>query len=639
MATTRLHIYYGERPVPLRGDYVSMHSCHYTAVNLIMPVQLQHVKECVVQLWQMNPSSCDVILEGVRPILLADKNVYVHKLCDLHSEGAWRAYVRKAIERNFELAVFAACMRRSNDDEAGPSRAGNVDLDDVIVGMQQAHIGQDHTIDEEVEAEPMDEEVHAEAGGEEVHTEGIAEEIDVEAMADPEDEVGAEDDDDPSPAIKFFRLLGTLNSNIAEYEQLSRCGYADSDIQIGQTFRNKEEVVHFIGTFAVNTRREHYVKRTEPTGYEVQCVREGTCPFYVRAHKPKGERHFIIVRYTPHTCTEAGVRNVNRLVDAKYVAQTVLHLVQDDVELKPRTIMSAVQSSTGMEVDYRTAWRARRKAIQMLFGTFEESYNWAPRLLQKISMTNPGTEWAIDQECITTQDGTMDWDNRILNRLFWSFGQCIQAFTYCAPVLCVDGTFLTGKYHRVLLTALAADANNQILPLAFAIVDAETYDSWLWFLSAVKEKVVRDRPRVCLVSDRNAGLLSALEDMKSGQAQTAWHDLETRWCMRHLGANFYSMCKSKKLVKKFKIMCLQNQLRKFQALWNDIQQSTVKLVAEEEAQGQGLPDAHGQGGPIVRRGMVTLAQWMAQKPAARWALAHDTEGARYDNSERLNQIL
>jgi hypothetical protein len=35
-------------------------------------------------------------------------------------------------------------------------------------------------------------------------------------------------------------------------------------------------------------------------------------------------------------------------------------------------------------------------------------------------------------------------------------------------------------------------------------------------------------------------------------------DLETRWCMRHLAANFYSKFKNKDWLKPFKRMCMQN---------------------------------------------------------------------------------
>src|SRR5438552_5359115 len=145
--------------------------------------------------------------------------------------------------------------------------------------------------------------------------------------------------------------------------------------------------------------------------------------------------------------------------------------------------------------------------MKMLFGGFKESFNHAPRLLRKISITNPGTQFAMADEPIRLDDGSYTMENRYLIRLFWSFGQCIEGFRHCRPVLCVDGTFLSGKYHGTLLTALSADANNKILPIAFAYVDSENNDSWLWFLTLIKTRVVGHRQRVCVISDRHAGIL------------------------------------------------------------------------------------------------------------------------------------
>jgi hypothetical protein len=63
--------------------------------------------------------------------------------------------------------------------------------------------------------------------------------------------------------------------------------------------------------------------------------------------------------------------------------------------------------------------------------------------------------------------------------------------------------------------AIAADANNQLLPIAYALVESENKDSWLWFQSCVKIGVVKERKGVCIISDRNTGLLSALEIIKA----------------------------------------------------------------------------------------------------------------------------
>ena len=105
--------------------------------------------------------------------------------------------------------------------------------------------------------------------------------------------------------------------------------------------------------------------------------------------------------------------------------------------------------------------------------------------------------------------------------------------------------------------AIAADANNQLLPIAYALVESENKDSWTWFLSCLKLGVVKKRAGVCIISDRNTGLLSALEIVKQSSDPTwGWPDLETRWCMRHLAANFFSRFKNKDLFKQFKRMCM-----------------------------------------------------------------------------------
>ncbi|XP_062218620.1 uncharacterized protein LOC133918660 [Phragmites australis] len=307
--------------------------------------------------------------------------------------------------------------------------------------------------------------------------------------------------------------------------------------------------------------------------------------------------------------------------------------------------MGEVHTKTGMLINYHTAWRAKQKALKMLFGSFEESYNNAPRLLQKIAMTNPGTQWAMADEPIRLDDGSYSTTDRYLIRLFWSFGQCIEAFRHCRPVVCVDATFLSGKFHGTLMTAMAADANNQIIPLAFAMVESENNDSWLWFLTLVRTRVVGNRERVCVISDRNKGLLHALDVLHdSTNCSIAWPDVERRWCMRHLGANLYTRYRSKSLVKRFKGLCLQNQQAKFNEIWRELNETTRKMMADQQAGEDQLRAQMVGGQTIVSRSRGTFSQWIAGKPAERWALIHDTHGARYsimttNIAEAFNNVL
>ena len=78
----------------------------------------------------------------------------------------------------------------------------------------------------------------------------------------------------------------------------------------------------------------------------------------------------------------------------------------------------------------------------------------------------------------------------ILLRAFFYIGACVRAFIYSLPVLCIDGTFLTGKYKGTILTAIGIDYNKQIVLIAFAFVENENTESWYWFLERLKIHVV-----------------------------------------------------------------------------------------------------------------------------------------------------
>ncbi|GFP91427.1 hypothetical protein PHJA_001286700 [Phtheirospermum japonicum] len=63
--------------------------------------------------------------------------------------------------------------------------------------------------------------------------------------------------------------------------------------------------------------------------------------------------------------------------------------------------------------------------------------------------------------------------------------------------------------------AVTVDANQQVVPLAYAVVDSQSYSSWHWFLHMVATHIIRDIEGVCLISDRHAGLAKSvkLKDM------------------------------------------------------------------------------------------------------------------------------
>jgi hypothetical protein len=63
----------------------------------------------------------------------------------------------------------------------------------------------------------------------------------------------------------------------------------------------------------------------------------------------------------------------------------------------------------------------------------------------------------------------------------------VAGFAHCRPIISVDGTFLTGKYKGTLMTVVGMTAKNQLLSLAFALVESENNESWRWFFGLVRK--------------------------------------------------------------------------------------------------------------------------------------------------------
>ena len=206
----------------------------------------------------------------------------------------------------------------------------------------------------------------------------------------------------------------------------------------------------------------------------------------------------------------------------------------------------------------------------------------------------------------------------------------------------MDGTFLTGKYKGQILTAIGVDANNQILPLAFAFVEGENRLSWLWFFRHMKYGVVGTRPNVCIIHDRHKGILSAIKTLQQDQDDAFyWPDMQNRWCMRHMGANFYSYFKSKTLMNMFKRLCKQNQTRKFHTLWRELDANTRGHLEEEgkkppkddDTPPKRLPPLGELDPPGLRRRssrhIKCFSHWIEAEPKEKWSLLYDTNGSRY----------
>ncbi|XP_025679105.1 uncharacterized protein [Arachis hypogaea] len=220
---------------------------------------------------------------------------------------------------------------------------------------------------------------------------------------------------------------------------------------------------------------------------------------------------WVIRRYNgSHTCTRATISQDHAKLDSITIAEAIKPLVEADPSLKVKSVIAEVQS----KFNY-TAMCHKEPSAVVHFETMP-----------------------------AYQGDDLVGHIRVLHRVFWSYYPCIRAFRHCKPVVQVDGTHLYGKYKGCLLVAVSQDGNNNIVPIAFAIVERETSDAWHFFLSNLRQHVVT-RDGVGLISDRHESINAAVE-----RSNGAWSPPRAfhMFCIRHIESNF---------LRKFKAPYLQ----------------------------------------------------------------------------------
>ena len=179
----------------------------------------------------------------------------------------------------------------------------------------------------------------------------------------------------------------------------------------------------------------------------------------------------------------------HKQLTSEFIAYRLSNSISTLPTMSVQHVIDLVKAIFHYKVKYGKACKAQQAAFKMLYGNWEEAYNRLPRLLLAMAATNPGMVHVVEphgHQTLIHNGRTI----RVFGRAFWAFEQCVRAFEHCRPVIAIDGTFLTGQYKGTLLVAIASDANNRVLPLAFALVEVKNNDNWEWFLRQLRTRVL-----------------------------------------------------------------------------------------------------------------------------------------------------
>lgn len=294
-------------------------------------------------------------------------------------------------------------------------------------------------------------------------------------------------------------------------------------LQVGLVFANSSMYRKALRQYAVRKGIQLKFEKNEKRRITAICKRK--CGWRIHASLMRKSTAFQIKSFKgePHKCP----RNyVNKSANSTYLAHKYLEIFLEDPTMPIRSFKKRVRREVKVYAHRQKLYRAKRKAIEMIQGNIHEQYPKLRQYCHEILKTNPGSTAVLKVQ------GPPLYRHPRFQRIFVMFDAMKRGFLEgCRPVIGLDACFLKGPYGGQLMAAIGRDGNNQMFPLAFAVVEIECRESWSWFLELLMNAFgSADLGTYSFISDRQKGLVESF--------QILMPSTEHRFCVRHLYANF-----------------------------------------------------------------------------------------------------
>ncbi|XP_059294645.1 uncharacterized protein LOC132047646 [Lycium ferocissimum] len=177
------------------------------------------------------------------------------------------------------------------------------------------------------------------------------------------------------------------------------------------------------------------------------------------------------------------------MCNAKFLSKHYKNRITEQPNIRIFKFQQLIREELNIHVGKTLCRRARAKVLQEIMGDhvleFGRIFDYRDEMLR----TNPGST------CVVKVDDSGE-----------SGG--------CRKCIGLDGCFLKGITKGQLLAAVAKDANNQMLPIAWAIVEYENKNTWTWFLKLlIADLGMGDGRATTVISDMQKGLQSAMKEL------------------------------------------------------------------------------------------------------------------------------
>ncbi|KAL3684812.1 hypothetical protein R1sor_002834 [Riccia sorocarpa] len=190
------------------------------------------------------------------------------------------------------------------------------------------------------------------------------------------------------------------------------------------------------------------------------------------------------------------------VTDAKWLTKVLANKVTSNPKIGVGQLRDTFHTEYGRHASYKSTWHGREIVLSHMGEGDAKSFQSIFALCARLKAVDPS--------------GHVEWepqlDNRAFKRMFVCPSASGRSFPYMRPHVGLDACHSKNqRYPSFIMLATCMDGNNNISIIAYAIVDRENEENWVWFLIHLQGAVTRiDRTEIQYVSDRCKGIISTV---------------------------------------------------------------------------------------------------------------------------------
>ncbi|KAL2906837.1 Protein FAR1-RELATED SEQUENCE 5, partial [Bienertia sinuspersici] len=294
--------------------------------------------------------------------------------------------------------------------------------------------------------------------------------------------------------------------------------------QVGQRFATRNDFREAVTKYGVYQGRNVSIVISDNARQQRIGVKCGEgCPFRLYASWESRRATYVVKTVVPeHTC----VRNMerNKQLKSSWMAKQLLKVFKARPHWPSKEIIECIRMAYRVMVKRDFAYKVKYRAHKLLHGSMKEHYSKVGRYVEALKLCSPGTDvhlvTYIKEKC----------PKPVFQRLYMCFEGVKKGWIEgCRRIICVDACFLKTFLGGQLISAVGRDGNDQMYPIAWAVVEGENNLSWEWFFTQLQASLSLEKGEgLVIISDEHQAILNGVASV--------FPLAEHRHCARHIFA-------------------------------------------------------------------------------------------------------